>query len=140
LKKGYTLVEIVVVMGIITVLSIGVTVAIRAVRRNSIETTNRGNAQTINVALKALYQKKGVYCVPSTDTSLNTKCMGEIACSTVASQLKSDNVLTSDLSSTPTYSGGCKLLPLDKYTYEIRIYDYDGWATNPGEIGAIKSQ
>lgn len=62
-KKGFTLIELVVVMAIIAVLSLLIIAAIQAARSASVESQNRGNARTIEVALEAVAARNnGSYC------------------------------------------------------------------------------
>jgi prepilin-type N-terminal cleavage/methylation domain-containing protein len=60
-RKGFTLIELVVVMAIIAILALIVVGAIILARRTSIETTNRGNAKTIQTALEAYYARTRTY-------------------------------------------------------------------------------
>lgn len=52
-KRGFTLIEVVVVMAIIAVLAVLVTGAITVARRTSRETTNRANAKVVQTAMEA---------------------------------------------------------------------------------------
>jgi prepilin-type N-terminal cleavage/methylation domain-containing protein len=61
-SKGFTLIELVVVMAIIAVLALMVVAAITAARRQSIESQNRNNARTVEVAMEArASQNNGQY-------------------------------------------------------------------------------
>lgn len=60
-KKGFTLVEIVVVMAIIAVLATLVVGAITVARNVAKETTHRANAKTIQTALEAKYARDKRY-------------------------------------------------------------------------------
>ncbi|MDD3481156.1 MAG: type II secretion system protein [Patescibacteria group bacterium] len=60
-KKGFTLIELVVVMAIIAILALMIVGAIILARRASIETNNLNNAKTIQVALEKEYAKDGDY-------------------------------------------------------------------------------
>lgn len=51
--KGFTLIELVVVMAIIAVLAVLIIAAIQAARRAATETQNRGNARTVETAMEA---------------------------------------------------------------------------------------
>jgi prepilin-type N-terminal cleavage/methylation domain-containing protein len=56
-KKGFTLIELVVVMAIIAVLSLLIIAAITAARRQSVNTQRTGNAKTIEIALESFAAK-----------------------------------------------------------------------------------
>ncbi len=60
-KKGFTLIELVVVMAIIAVLSVLIIGAITIARRSSVETANRGTAKTIQTGLESYYAKNKAY-------------------------------------------------------------------------------
>lgn len=60
-KKGFTLIEIVVVMAIIAVLAVLVVGAITVARRTSDETRNRSAAKAIATALEARYSQNRTY-------------------------------------------------------------------------------
>jgi len=61
-KKGFTLVEIMVVMAIIAVLATLIIGAIQLARTTATETAQRSNAKTIQTALEANYAKYRAYC------------------------------------------------------------------------------
>lgn len=69
-KRGFTLIELVVVMAIIAVLALLIIGAIILARRASLETTHRGNAKTIQTAMEAYYAKNKQY--PATGGSFAT--------------------------------------------------------------------
>lgn len=58
-KKGFTLIELVVVMAIIAILSLLIIAAITAARRQSINTQRTGNVKTIETALETWSSKNG---------------------------------------------------------------------------------
>lgn len=60
-RKGFTLIELVVVMAIIAILSVLVIGAITVARRTSTETANRGTAKSIQTGLEAYYAKNKQY-------------------------------------------------------------------------------
>jgi prepilin-type N-terminal cleavage/methylation domain-containing protein len=64
-KKGFTLVEIMVVMAIIAVLATLILGAIQLARTTATETAHRTNAKTIQTALEANYAKYRAYCSDS---------------------------------------------------------------------------
>lgn len=61
-RKGFTLIELVVVMAIIAVLALLVIGAIIVARRTATETTNRSNAKTVQTALESTFAKYKAYC------------------------------------------------------------------------------
>lgn len=71
-KKGFTLIELMVVMAIIAVLSVLMIGAIQMARSTATETTNRSNGKTIQTALEGNFAKYRAYCGKT----------GEIACAT----------------------------------------------------------
>ena len=62
-RKGFTLIELVVVMAIIAVLALLVVGAIMVARRASIRTANTSNAQTLQTGFEAYYGKNRTYAV-----------------------------------------------------------------------------
>jgi prepilin-type N-terminal cleavage/methylation domain-containing protein len=61
-KKGFTLIEIMVVMAIIAVLAVLVIGAVQLARSTATETQHRSNAKTLQTALEANYAKAKAYC------------------------------------------------------------------------------
>lgn len=61
-SKGFTLIELVVVMAIIAVLAVLIIGAIVVARRTATETTNRSNTSALQVSLEAYYSRNKVYC------------------------------------------------------------------------------
>ncbi len=61
-KKGFTLIEIMVVIAIIAVLSVMIFGAINAARRSAAETQHRSNATTLQTLLESHYTRYRVYC------------------------------------------------------------------------------
>jgi len=70
-KKGFTLIELVVVMAIIAILALLVIGAIIVARNAAKETANRTNAKTIQTAFEATYARTRTY--PSLSGSFNTE-------------------------------------------------------------------
>lgn len=60
-KKGFTLIEVMVVMAIIAVLATLIIGAVTLARRTANETVNRGNARTLQTAAEAYYAKNRSY-------------------------------------------------------------------------------
>lgn len=71
--KGFTLVELLVVMALIAVLAVLILGAIQLARNTATETTHRSNAKVVQAALEAQFAKYKRYCAPSTTA-------GEITC------------------------------------------------------------
>jgi prepilin-type N-terminal cleavage/methylation domain-containing protein len=63
-KKGFTLIELVVVMAIIAILALLVVGAIVVARNTAKRTSNNSNATTLQTALEAQYAKKQTYVYP----------------------------------------------------------------------------
>jgi len=61
LKKGFTLIELMVVMAIIAVLAVLMIGAIQLARTTATETIHRANAKTIQTALEGKYAKDKTY-------------------------------------------------------------------------------
>jgi type IV pilus assembly protein PilA len=61
-KKGFTLIELMVVMAIIAVLAVLMIGAIQLARSTATETTHRSNGKTIQTALESTYAKYKMYC------------------------------------------------------------------------------
>lgn len=60
-RKGFTLIELVVVMAIIAILALIIVAAIQAARRQSINSQRTGNIQTVETALEARFARCGTY-------------------------------------------------------------------------------
>jgi prepilin-type N-terminal cleavage/methylation domain-containing protein len=72
-KKGFTLVELMVVMALIAVLSTLIIGAIRLATNTARETTHRSNSKSISTGLEAKYAKYRAYCGGSTGVT----CSGQ---------------------------------------------------------------
>jgi len=64
-KKGFTLIELMVVMAIIAVLAVLMIGAIQLARRTATETTNRSNAKTVQTGMEGYFAKNREYPVYS---------------------------------------------------------------------------
>lgn len=70
-KKGFTLIELVVVMAIIAVLSVLIIGAITVARRMSTETANRGTAKSVQTGLEAYFGQHKAYPASSGTVSFH---------------------------------------------------------------------
>ena len=70
LKKGFTLIELVVVMAIIAVLAALVVGAIIVARNTSLETANRTNGKTLQTGFEAVYASTRAYGTPASATTV----------------------------------------------------------------------
>jgi prepilin-type N-terminal cleavage/methylation domain-containing protein len=109
-KKGFTLIELVVVMAIIAVLAMLVVGAIIVARNAQIRTANMGNAKTIQTALEAEYGKNGTYAYSG------------YAANEVLSAAKTDLNVTLGSGACDTSEGG-RIVSADNDSYSIEVYD-----------------
>lgn len=70
-KKGFTLIELMVVMAIIAVLAVLIIGAIQIARKTSVETANRGTAKSIQTGMEAYFSKNKVYPATSGTASFD---------------------------------------------------------------------
>jgi prepilin-type N-terminal cleavage/methylation domain-containing protein len=76
-NKGFTLIELVVVMAIIAILSLLIVAAITAARRQSTTTQRTGNVKTIETALESYAAKNnGSYPTSTSMSTLHTALRG----------------------------------------------------------------
>ncbi len=61
-RKGFTLIEIMVVMAIIAVLAVLIIGAVQLARTTATETQHRSNVKSIQTALEAQYARAKMYC------------------------------------------------------------------------------
>lgn len=71
-KKGFTLIELMVVMAIIAVLAVLMIGAIQLARSTSLETTHRSNAKTVQTGLEGYYAKNKAYPATTGTVSFDT--------------------------------------------------------------------
>lgn len=107
-KKGFTLVELMVVMALIAVLSTLIIGAIRLATNTARETTHRSNAKSIATALESKYAKYRRYCGGTGTDATGVTCSGTTGdigsggtasmedAQTVAGQVKIDISSTSE--------------------------------------------
>lgn len=118
-RKGFTLIELVVVMAIIAVLAMLVVGAIIVARNTAKETANRTNAKAIEAGMEAAYSRTRSYPSFTTAVSL-TSAATNAALTGVALDTKS--ACTSG-----TYSGGGTIITSStagQPAYTITIGDY----------------
>ncbi len=101
-KKGFTLIELVVVMAIIAVLALLIVAAIAAARRQATTTQRIGNLKTIETALESRASKcGGMYFAASGDcAAVSTTNIG-----TIQDNLVTQGYLTQSLGLTGAESG-----------------------------------
>lgn len=121
-KKGFTLIELVVVMAIIAVLAVLIIGAIIFARRTSQETTHRGNAKTIQTAIESAYAKNKRYCASSA-TSGEATCSTTASFSTVAQSSQLGVTLSSGCTTANYEQGGQINVSAQAYTITPRNYD-----------------
>jgi prepilin-type N-terminal cleavage/methylation domain-containing protein len=93
-KKGFTLIELVVVMAIIAVLTALMVAAILAARNASVQAQRTGNVKTVETALEARASKCGVYSAAKGPCATATVSTDFAA---LASSLKNQGFLSADL-------------------------------------------
>lgn len=136
-KKGYTLIEIMVVMAIIAVLSTLILGAVRLARNTASETTNRSNAKTIQTALEALYARERVYCGGSTGVTCST--VGGSDTQSLQSLATSTSVsLTAACASDAAHNGG-GVVHVESDRYYIQPWNYNCSAVLPVAANEIRS-
>jgi prepilin-type N-terminal cleavage/methylation domain-containing protein len=101
-KKGFTLIELVVVMAIIAILALMIVGAIVVARRTAIETANRTNAKSIQAAMEAAYSRTQTYPTFAAGTTL-TVASANAALTGVALD-------TNTACTTGTFSGGGQIV------------------------------
>ena len=79
--RGFTLIELMVVMAIIAVLATLIIGAVQLARNTATETANRANVHSIETALESNYSKYRRYCYPGSGTAQQT---GELACTSAS--------------------------------------------------------
>lgn len=129
-EKGFTLIEIVVVMAIIAVLASLIVGAINVARHTATETANRSNARTIRSCLESYFAKFRAYCESGGSVSCSNQGF-----STIASAMNNSGI-TCNLGTTSSLYGGGNVQGPYPYTSnfnaqggELWIYNWD--STNP---------
>lgn len=109
-KKGFTLIELVVVMAIIAVLAVLIIGAIIVARNTAKETTHRANAKSIQTGIEALYARQKNYSgivngtfVQTAGAPVNVTLQTSGAC-TDATYNGGGTVTTSTTSGQPAYT------------------------------------
>lgn len=127
-RKGFTLIEIVVVMAIIAVLAVLVVGAITVARNTAKETAHRGNAKTIQSGMEAYYSRNKQY-PPATEGGNGLFGSESISFEMVA--VNDPDYLNVTLSPTPecdgpdewANGGGQVWITTDRQHYTITPYD-----------------
>ncbi len=140
-NKGFTLIEIMVVMTIIAVLFAVLVNAIKIAQHMATETTNRSNVKKMETCLEAYLARNKVYCGQTQNTLCYPANPGTghygtngVVINDVAQELASDGI-SCGLSKTPTVSSDCsdpnngcsgRLMYLEESRYQICTHDYTG--------------
>lgn len=119
-KKGFTLIELVVVMAIIAVLAVLVVGAILVARNTAKETANRSSAKSIQTGLEALYSRARAYNADPDGTGSLVAVTSSDTCAVAAPKLGTT------VPQGTTTGGGCAFTALGTDTYTIAIYRADG--------------
>ena len=106
--KGFTLIELMVVMAIIAVLATIIIGAITVARNTTKETTNRSNATILRTGLEQYYSRYRAYCGKDAATP-NVKCATTYTFANLETQLNLAGV-TVTLNPTDSFTGGGKLV------------------------------
>jgi len=126
-KKGFTLIELVVVMAIIALLALLIIGAIIVARRTATETANRSNAKTVQVALESRFAATRQY--PVVNGNINA-----------AANLTALGLVVGNLSATACAdTGGAVVTGSTATTYTINVntwqcaanYNANDQITNP---------
>lgn len=112
LKKGFTLIELMVVMAIIAVLAVLMIGAIQLARRTATETTHRSNAKTVQTGLEGYFARNKTYPAAS----------GTVSLTTAAASVGVTLGLTPECTVAAQAGGGTVLYSSTGYT--ITPYDY----------------
>ncbi len=121
-KKGFTLIELVVVMAIIAVLSVLIIGAITVARRSSTETVHRGNARTLQTAFEEYHARKKQYPgpPPGGTSYTNFRAIAYHLGLGIGSEIKLAD--TPECDSTPGQGGGS--VAYTSLGYQIIPYDW----------------
>ncbi|MEI7690632.1 MAG: type II secretion system protein [bacterium] len=106
MKKGFTLVEVAVVMAIIAVLSLLIIGAITLVRNASAETRHRANATSVQISYEWAYSRERSYPHTSGNESFNAPGIGDSI--TPSPECDGKDIVISGLSRSVD-GGGCVL-------------------------------
>lgn len=137
IPHGYTIIELVVVMGIIASLGALIIGSVIVAKHAAIESANRANARTVQNALRIYYDKYHYYCPiddPATPT-VDFPCddgkgswikykISDMENTLIALGLISQNDLKSG--STPD-GGGEVLLNYERNCYEVDTFNWEGY-------------
>jgi prepilin-type N-terminal cleavage/methylation domain-containing protein len=118
-KKGFTLIEVMVVMAIIAVLAVLIIGAITLARNTSRETTNRSNAKTVQTALEGVYAKYRMYCGGSTGVTCGAQSLETLRAAAGAAAFPDRTCST-----VANIDGGGRVTALTGSSYTIRVATY----------------
>jgi type IV pilus assembly protein PilA len=105
-KKGFTLIELVVVMAIIAVLAVIIIGAIVVARNTATETTNRANANILRTALESYYSRYKVYCGATISGAVPVDCTTSYTFTTLSTQLNAAGITVNlNATSSNTFGG-----------------------------------
>lgn len=137
-RKGFTLIELVVVMAIIAVLAVLIIGAIIVARRTSTETIHRGNAKTVQTAVEAYYTKRKIYPAVASATSFNSLVTGAGFVAVIPDTILTSTVTSNDCAVGGATEGGGRIRPYNAATdtnapsgTTITIEPYDFDCTDP---------
>lgn len=123
LDKGFTLIELMVVMALMAVLATLIIGAITLARRTATETTNRANAKIIQTGLESYYATNKQY--PAEGTSSFEAMKGTLSITTA---------LNTTCTGTGVESGGKVTIDSTRAKYWIYPYNYDCTSTAAGDL------
>ncbi len=126
--KGFTLIELVVVMAIIAVLAVLVIGAITIARQTAMETADRSNVRTLQTCLEADYTKFKAYCGATGQTACPTlPTTGSVMFTAMAADIGSCKPATG--TSGDGASDGVTVTAWSKNSYTIQALSHDNSTT-----------
>lgn len=135
-NKGFTLIELVVVMAIIAVLAMLIVGAIVVARNTAIETANRTNAKAIQAAMESAYSRTRTYPPFGTATTLEDAAANAAltgvdldtnnACKTGTTYEGGGTIITNSTAGQPAYT-----ITVAKYNCTSLLTDASALITGP---------